>query len=99
MLSGVIERLGDNNPRIREAAESVAFQMACHSAIGPSPVALKAIEGSKKKGGGGNFARLLKGRLSLLDLLVRDFPLSSKHGSVPPDRTIGFTMESYKNSS
>ena len=83
VLNGVIERLGDNNPRIREAAESVAFQMACHSGIGPTPVAYKAIEGTKKKTGG-NFARLLRGRLSLLDLLVRDFPLNSKHGGVPP---------------
>lgn len=65
--------------------------MACHSAIGPTPVAYKAIQGTKKKTGG-NFARLLKGRLSLLDLLVRDFPLNSKHGGVPPEKSIEFTV-------
>lgn len=72
-------------------AEGVAFSLAEHAAIGPTEVALKVIQGSKKKAGG-NFARLLKGRLSLLDLLVRDFPLNSKYGGVPPEKSIEFAV-------
>lgn len=66
----IIERLGDNNPRVRESSECAAFEISTHSAIGPTPVAYKAIEGTKKKVGG-NSGKLLCGRLSLLDLLVR----------------------------
>lgn len=55
---------------MRESSECAAFEISTHSAIGPTPVAYKAIEGTKKKAGG-NSGKLLCGRISLLDLLVR----------------------------
>ena len=53
VFTQLLNKLGDNNPRVREKADEILLQMAQHKCFGPERVTTNLIKGQTQSGPGG----------------------------------------------
>lgn len=95
-LSALMEKIGDNNPKLRIRAEETCLSFASQKHIGLSVVASIIIKtptaaGKKEK----NPAKSLQSKLNLLSKMIQSFGLESKSGITQP--VIDYALKGVKN--
>jgi len=90
----LLARLGDNNTRLRERAESVLLQMAGHSLIGSTQV-INLITKRPIEHDTGKSPKLAIGRLSLLHKILQRHPLSASDNYI--ELCLKFALGGFKH--
>ena len=98
IVNGLLEKIGDNNARVREQAENAMVGMAYH----PLVTCIVCVNALVKTSNTGKHkttvsTRHIIGRLNVLSQIVRDFQIDNK--DVPYQPVVAFAVEKVENSS
>lgn len=74
-LQGMMEKIGDNNARLREKTEEAALSMARHPSIGVQILALSIFSKNNLKKASANSVKHIHGKLSLLKKIIENFKI------------------------
>ncbi|KAM3137982.1 hypothetical protein pb186bvf_009877 [Paramecium bursaria] len=77
VILGVMEKLGDNNPRLKEQADQALMMLADHPSIGPLIVQQHLVKGFTNKPKIETSVKHMVGRLQMLQALVKKFEINN----------------------
>lgn len=93
ILSLLLEKVGDNNSRVRELAEQTFMTMARSDAIGVGPAVQTLLKPSKEKS---TSQKHNLGKLNLLSVIVSEFRIDNSY--VPFNPVVEYALTSFSNS-
>lgn len=95
ILTGLLEKVGDNNLRVRDNAEQCYLMLARSEIVGPGPAAQQVLKPSKDTKTSSQ--KHLIGRLSILNSLVKDYRIDNS--TLPYQPVLDYALTGFKHSS
>ena len=80
LYSALLNKLGDNNPRLREKSEEVLIQMALSGSFGPEKVVNNILKTVNAKKGGSSVKHIVGRHQVMHKILERSFETASTNG-------------------
>lgn len=90
-IQGVIEKLGDTNPKVKDEAEKSIKMLADHPSVGPLIVVQHIIKGFLSKPKLEQSIRHMNGRLFVLHELIKTFQINNPN--MPYQPIVDFTLK------
>ena len=97
VMTGLLEKIGDNNARIKELAEQVFMAMAYNPIVTSAACVNALTKAANAKNKTANSTKHIVARLNLLTQLVSEFKINTKE--VPYQPVVAYAVEKLENSS
>ena len=97
VMTGLLEKIGDNNARVKELADQVFMAMAYNPIVTSAACVNALTKPANAKNKTANSTKHIVARLNLLTQLVSEFKINTKE--VPYQPVVSFAVEKLENSS
>ncbi|CAG9321572.1 unnamed protein product [Blepharisma stoltei] len=94
ILSSLLDKVGDNNARVRESAEQTFISLTRSDVVGVGPAVQSILKPMKDKS---TSQKHIIGRLNLLDNIVKEFQIDNSY--VPFQPVAEYALNGFKNTS